>query len=531
MSLNFTLQDVTKWSKLFPLDLEDFTNSGTFMKKITLVIISSISYLKEALPPGSFTEEIFQGIRLRILRNNCGNKTAQFLSTALEDAFDAMDKRYLHKLALCFYEGECRLGNMLESHVFEYVYNGDMVTMNITCSRDKDTSKQTNYTTEQQTVNLIRGTLVLMRSCQNMLPSTYGLSLRLYYNEDTPDDYHAPGFTFDGDADHFENFAIKGLKVGRVDTPFHKLSLLSYVKEHTSGDDREAPLRNLSTSKNVKVDSEDRSSRDRPRLSCPCTKHDDNARHRDDELLTCLYCNTQQHAACFGVFRDATSLSRHCCSACRDADTTRQPTDLKLIPLTQIKRACLCIFRRTLKFCSSIDCVDVRAVSERFRMSAGNASKLMKMLHRHGIIQQDPTIDSNKSQKVIEKHLKHALIKFSNEREENITDRLIGEIEGALSQESCQSTLIDEVLTPIEKQDLRNTSNLGRLIEKPMKNTFVEDSTLKQYREALVMEEVKDPLKARDENNELGKRESEQTAMSNTGNKKARLQLKYKKRK
>ncbi|CAH2260480.1 jg18239 [Pararge aegeria aegeria] len=424
--------DVTEWSKLFPLDLEDFTNSGTFMKKITLVIISSISYLKEALPPGSFTEEIFQGIRLRILRNNCGNKTAQFLSTALEDAFDAMDKRYLHKLALCFYEGECRLGNMLESHVFEYVYNGDMVTMNITCSRDKDTSKQTNYTTEQQTVNLIRGTLVLMRSCQNMLPSTYGLSLRLYYNEDTPDDYHAPGFTFDGDADHFENFAIKGLKVGRVDTPFHKLSLLSYVKEHTSGDDREA---------------------------------------------------------------------------------------------------CLCIFRRTLKFCSSIDCVDVRAVSERFRMSAGNASKLMKMLHRHGIIQQDPTIDSNKSQKVIEKHLKHALIKFSNEREENITDRLIGEIEGALSQESCQSTLIDEVLTPIEKQDLRNTSNLGRLIEKPMKNTFVEDSTLKQYREALVMEEVKDPLKARDENNELGKRESEQTAMSNTGNKKARLQLKYKKRK
>ncbi|XP_045509490.1 uncharacterized protein LOC123704998 [Colias croceus] len=87
----------------------------------------------------------------------------------------------------------------------------------------------------------------------------------------------------------------------------------------------------------------------RVRLYCPCNKYGPCDAFTQTELLTCHYCKLQQHAACFGVVRHlASRVTEHCCSKCYDVDTTRTPTDTKLVSLTMRKRESLCILRRTL---------------------------------------------------------------------------------------------------------------------------------------------------------------------------------------
>lgn len=87
---------MSEWVKIFPRQLtECYTSSVTFMKQLTVVAISTITYLKNALPNDSYIVETFAGAKLRILKKKCRDDVAQFLSTALTQAFEAFDKKYV----------------------------------------------------------------------------------------------------------------------------------------------------------------------------------------------------------------------------------------------------------------------------------------------------------------------------------------------------------------------------------------------------------------------------------------------------
>lgn len=69
------------------------------MKQLTTVAVSTITYLKNVFPEDSFMVETFGGIQLRILKKKCRDEVAQFLSTALVQAFEAFDKKYV---SICY---------------------------------------------------------------------------------------------------------------------------------------------------------------------------------------------------------------------------------------------------------------------------------------------------------------------------------------------------------------------------------------------------------------------------------------------
>lgn len=72
--------------------------------------------------------------------------------------------------------------------------------------------------------------------------------------------------------------------------------------------------------------------------------------------------------------------------------------------------------------------------------------------------------------------------------EEDIVNRLVEET--FAPQEA--SDPVGEILSPLEKVNLQNATNIGRVMEPEVNNNNAEDPTLKQYREALVMEKVDD---------------------------------------
>lgn len=83
--------------------------------------------------------------------------------------------------------------NLIEYHVFEYTYNDDGVTMSVS-SKTRDSGRtHARYTFDgvrERTVHLIRACVVIMQTCQQHLPETYDVSLRLYYNEGKNFYYH-----------------------------------------------------------------------------------------------------------------------------------------------------------------------------------------------------------------------------------------------------------------------------------------------------------------------------------------------------
>ncbi|CAH0669314.1 unnamed protein product [Spodoptera exigua] len=350
-------------------------------------------------------------------------------------------------------------------------------------SKTRDSAKtSTRYSFDnvrERTVHLIRACVVIMQACQNEMPESYDVSLRLYYNEDAPEGYQAPGFLTTGEEqDHLEQTLPETVKLGWVETPFHRITARTYIRENM-GSSHDAISELLlfytigSAMKSVSDSSE-------VRVQCPCNKHDlDETNHA---ILTCQYCNTQQHAACFGLTREnACKVQRHCCTECSDMDPSRQPTDQRLATLTIKKRECLCIFRRTIEWCCHVATIGAQDLADKFALSPVNASKLMKLLHSHGIINQGSESDLISPCEIIPDQLKSVMSKFFQQEETDLVDRLIAE---TLSQ-SSQPDPIGEVLSPMEKVNLQNATTLGRIIE-PEQIQIVEDETLKEYRNAIM---------------------------------------------
>ncbi|CAH1635382.1 unnamed protein product [Spodoptera littoralis] len=536
---SFTSQAVAEWVKLFPRQAtETYTSSVTFMKQLTVVAISTITYLKNVFPEESYKVESFGGIKLRVLKKKCRHELAQFVSTALTQAFEAFDKKYLHQLVLCFYDGECKAENLVEYHIFEYLYNSDGVTMNVH-SKTRDSAKtSTRYSFDnvrERTVHLIRACVVIMQACQNEMPESYDVSLRLYYNEDAPEGYQAPGFLTTGEEqDHLEQTLPETVKLGYVETPFHRLTARTYIRENMGSSHDAIPSQNPPRMTQIDQDDFESSSAMRSvtdssevRVLCPCNKHDlDEANHA---ILTCQYCNTQQHAACFGLTREnASKVQRHCCTECSDMDPSRQPTDQRLATLSIKKRECLCIFRRTIEWCCHVATIGAQDLVDKFALSPVNASKLMKLLHSHGIINQGSESDLITSCEIILDQLKSVMSKFFQQEEPDLVDRLIAE---TLSQ-SSQPDPIGEVLSPMEKVNLQNATTLGKIIEPEQNIQMVEDETLKEYRNALMCDVDNEeglplsgshnPVNVEDLGKRTGKRKSDTAKKTGVRTKRAR---------
>ncbi|XP_072941443.1 uncharacterized protein [Epargyreus clarus] len=499
-----TSQAMLEWVKVFPAQMnENYISSGQFMKQLTIVAMSTITYLKNVFPEDSYNVETFAGIKLKILKEKCCDEVAQFLSTTLKQAFDAFDHKYLYQLALCFYENQCKVENLFEYHIFEYSYHDDRVTMNVHLKNRDNTKNSTKFTFEnvrERTIYLIRTCVVVMQAYQNELPSTYDISLRLYYNKETPLDYQAPGFHHVEEAeDPLQSSLADSIKLGWVETPFHKVVTRSYIQDDAKASREAIASQNPPAMTQAELNSSNVSGRvlstsgNEVRMLCPCNKYDRDELNQSP-LLICECCGSAQHAACFGVRRAAAAAAAagaraggHACAACADAGR-RPHADARLAPLSARKRECLCMFRRTLDWCTQVSTINGWGLVEKFSISEVNASRLLKLLYSQGIIAKNSETNLDLPHKIITDKLKSVMDKFFQniEEEDNIVDRLLAE---TFASQENQSDPISEVLSPLEKVSLQNACNLGRVVDKPEKpktGNEMEDPSLKEYRDAIL---------------------------------------------
>ncbi|XP_060800757.1 uncharacterized protein LOC106132165 [Amyelois transitella] len=473
-------QAMKEWTKIFPKNMtENYTSSVTFMKQLTVVAISTITYLKN-FPDDSYTLEQFAGLKLRILKKKCRDEFADFISTALTQAFEAFDKKYLHQLALCFYKDEFTTENLLEYYIFEYSYNKDGVSMSVhskTRDSERKTSKFTFDNVRDRTVQLIRACMVIMQTTQHNSIEFCDVSLRLYYNEDAPPGYNVSGFTAAGPSeDHIGETIEQAIKLGSVETPYHRVMASSFVRDSLLASHEAIPSQNapMMTQNDDDDFEEEANAWSESRVRCPCNKRDENVL-----MLTCFYCNTRQHAECFGV--RSPRAAAHCCERCAGAGRQRSPTDGQLAELPPRKRECLCIFRRALMYLTRVSEVTAESVASHLGITSLNMAKLMKLLYFHGILLDGR--DSEAPKKVLTEKLNAVISKYFQTSENNIVDRLLAET--FASQESTPDP-IGDVLEPLEKVSLQNTDTLGRVIDNVARSPVVEDSTLLQYREAVL---------------------------------------------
>lgn len=72
-----------------------YTSSAVFIKQLAVIAVSSITYLRSLFPEDNYMEDVFGGMPIKILKNKCTDHTAQFLITAMNNAFEAFDKKYV----------------------------------------------------------------------------------------------------------------------------------------------------------------------------------------------------------------------------------------------------------------------------------------------------------------------------------------------------------------------------------------------------------------------------------------------------
>ncbi|XP_026327035.1 uncharacterized protein LOC113235515 [Hyposmocoma kahamanoa] len=482
-----TSQALAEWTRVFPRHVtESYTSSATFMKQLAVIAFSTITYLKNAFPEDNYTEDQFGGLRIRVLKNKCTDDLAQFLITTMTHAFEAFDKKYLHQMALCFYDNECQLENLMEYYILEFKYMEKGVSLSISSkSRGQEGGlKCTMNDITERTIHLLRTCMVMMSMNNQQLPETYHISLRLYYNEDAPEGYQAPGFVAARQSDDPIGTTFdQTVKFGWVQTPFHALSARTYNKEKIEASCEVIPSQNppiLTQAADEELGSDRSSSTARVCCSCKCIDY-------DDHMLTCQYCKTQQHAVCYGLAGTvATRISRHCCVDCAAADASRQPTDASLA--TAQNKACYAIFRRALALCARAEDMSARELSRLLGLNAANAGKLLKVLHGQGVLRQEPRAEVATPIKIHHNRLKVVMKEYIRIDDEDIVNRLVEET--FASQEP--SDPVGDVLSPLEKVSLHSASNISRVIDPDVNNNNAEDPTLKQYREALVMEKLDD---------------------------------------
>jgi hypothetical protein len=99
-----------------------YDESVLYIKKLIMIGISSIAYLRALMPEKDFADRSFENRKIKVLDKWSTNGEVKKLQQGLNGAFDALDKGYLKSLTLALYENEVCRENVLETYEFNIKY-------------------------------------------------------------------------------------------------------------------------------------------------------------------------------------------------------------------------------------------------------------------------------------------------------------------------------------------------------------------------------------------------------------------------
>ncbi|XP_076828235.1 zebrafish testis-expressed 38 [Brachyhypopomus gauderio] len=219
-----TKQEAAEWDSLFHQELRTEEQSLVFVKRMLVLAVSSITYLRGIFPEDAYRSRYLEDLCIKVLREDCSAPGACKIVKWMMGCFDALEKRYLQIVLIGVHRNPDDSNHVIESYQFKFRYSENGPQMDILRNESME-MRVTMEETKKASVLLIRKLFLLMQNL-DMLPDDVSLSMKLYYYDDvTPANYEPPGFKegvcdslwFEGTAVHF--------RVGDLHTPFHLLKV------------------------------------------------------------------------------------------------------------------------------------------------------------------------------------------------------------------------------------------------------------------------------------------------------------------
>ncbi|KAI5612596.1 zebrafish testis-expressed 38, partial [Silurus asotus] len=215
-----------QWDSLFNQELRTQEQSLVFVKRMLVLAVSTITYLRGIFPEDAYRSRYLEDLCIKVLKENCTTPGACKIVKCCQG------------IVVLFYCIECNLypifkqvhrdpddtNHVIESYQFKFKYTDHGPQMDIIRNENIEL-RVTMEDTKAASILLIRKLFLLMQNL-DALPNDVYLTMKLYYYDDvTPSDYEPPGFKegvcdslwFEGTAVHF--------RVGDLQTPFHVLKV------------------------------------------------------------------------------------------------------------------------------------------------------------------------------------------------------------------------------------------------------------------------------------------------------------------
>ncbi|KRY01268.1 HORMA domain-containing protein 1 [Trichinella pseudospiralis] len=413
---------------VLPIDSTSPEKSLMYLKQLLAVSVSTICYLRNLFPADAFSNREFEGTKLQILVSN--HPKVLRLIHCMTGCYEAIDRKYLRKIIFGICPREKDPENVVESYMFRITYH-HLGTIDLEFTSDS-TGRQSYSAsvTKHSTIQLLRSINLMCQNLEPMPENTFISIKLLYYDERTPADYEPPGFLPCQNAEFRYSQSIHkspiAVDLGKVHTNFCTVSLcvkstlyFPYDDDDSADENHRSPLMQFGiecetvkqqctvieqeneeevenlTEENeesfVDVLFDDSSERKRHRkvavvsqhCNCICGKQ-----KVENAMLYCEYCNTVQHAICYGkVNVSKTAVERTACLQCCLANRTLVCHDGILLTNPRGVKA-LCLYRRALMLLKNFNqmTISLTTFQRELEISHSIAGQLCQQLVNDGCL-------------------------------------------------------------------------------------------------------------------------------------------------
>ncbi|KRZ95751.1 HORMA domain-containing protein 1, partial [Trichinella sp. T8] len=413
---------------VLPIDSTGPEKSLMYLKQLLAISVSTICYLRNLFPADAFCNREFENTKLQILVSN--DPKVLRLIHCMTGCYEAIDKKYLRTIIFGICPREKDPENVVESYSFRITYH-HLGAIDLEFTSDS-TGRQSYSTsvTKNSTIQLLRSINLMCQNLEPMPENTFISIKLLYYDERTPADYEPPGFLPCRNTDFRYSQSIHkspiAVDLGKVYTNFCTVSLRvkSTLYFPYDDDDDSAVENNRSPLMQFGIESEtmkqqctvieqeneeevenlaeenedifvdvfdDSSERKHHRkvavvsqhCSCICGKQ-----KVESAMLYCEYCNTVQHAICYGKVKvSKINEKRTACLQCCLANRTLICHDGILLTNPRGVKA-LCLYRRALLLLKNLNqmTISLTTFQRELEISHNIAGQLCQQLVNDGCL-------------------------------------------------------------------------------------------------------------------------------------------------
>ncbi|GIX93220.1 HORMA domain-containing protein 1 [Caerostris darwini] len=93
-SMMMAQDTMQEWKTVFP-EFATLEGSCLFIKKLIAVSVSFITYVRGIFPEEAYGERLLNGMRLKLLTEDCGIKGVSKFIDSIRSCYDAVEKKYV----------------------------------------------------------------------------------------------------------------------------------------------------------------------------------------------------------------------------------------------------------------------------------------------------------------------------------------------------------------------------------------------------------------------------------------------------